>query len=132
MVPIILGALAVGTGVAVYRKHRKGAAMTPQRKQVFEAAVKSLKDPTKLQQLAAVFKKEGLAAEAVILNKRAAIFSASPEVIAQKKAVFKQAMKSDKPEAIAKVAQEFHKQGHFEVANQLRNYAKGLLKFKAA
>jgi hypothetical protein len=128
MIPVILGALAVGTGVAVYRKHKKGA-MTPQRKQVFEAAVKSLKDPVKLRTLADSFEKEGLKAEAVILRKRANIFSASPEVVAQKKAVFKAAMKSSKPEAVSKVAQEFHKQGHFEVANQLRNYAKGLLKF---
>ena len=130
MVPVILGALAVGTGVAIYKKHKKGG-MTPQRKQIFEAAIKTLKDPVKLRSLADSFDKEGLKAEATILRKRAAIFSASPEVVAQKKSVFKTAMKSSKPEAVTKVAQEFHKQGHFEVANQLRNYAKGLLHIKA-
>lgn len=131
MLPVILGALAVGTGVAVYKKHKKSAGMTPQRKQVFEAAVKTLKEPSKLHSLADAFKKEGLAAESLILKKRAELFSASPAVVEQKKAVFKQAMKSTKPDAVKAVANEFHKQGHFEVASQLRNYAKGLLKFKA-
>ncbi len=132
MIPVVLGALAVGTGVAVYRSHRKGSGMTPQNKQVFEAAIKTLKDPEKLNTLAAAFDKKGLKAEAIILRKRAAIFSAPPSVVAEKKAVFKKAMKSSKPEAVNKVAQEFHKQGHFEVANQLRNYAKGLFHVKSA
>jgi hypothetical protein len=126
-IPIVLGGAAA---YAAFKKWRKPSGMTPQRKQIFEAAMRTLKDPSKLRELAASFEKEGLKAEAGILRKRAALFSAPPAVRQARLQVFKQAMSSTKPEAVRVVAKEFHKKGAYEAASKLRNYAKGLVGFK--
>lgn len=123
--------LAIGTGVAVLAwKARKKQGMTPIRKKTFEAAMKTQKEPDKLHKLAAAFHKEGLKAEAAELRKRAAIFSAPPETIEKRKQVFKQAMSSNNPDAVKKVASAFHRMGHYEAAQKLRNYAKGIFHVK--
>lgn len=100
--------------------------MTPERKKMFEALVKTQKDPTVLEKAAAVFKKEGLKAEANVLSLRAKLFGAPPEVKAQRKEVFQKAMSSTDPNVVQRAIKAFHNMGHFEAANTLRRYGKGL------
>lgn len=129
IVPILVGAGLLG--VAYKATKKKG--MTPERKKVFEAAMRTLRDPAKLEQLADAFCKEGLKAECKELQKRANLMklaqSSDPKakaVLAGRKVAFKKAMSSTDPTAIKKVAAAFHNMGHYESAAKLRSYAKGL------
>ena len=129
IVPIVIAA-SVG---ALAWKHSKKKGMTPERKKVFEAAMRSLRDPAKLEALADAFCKEGLKAECKELQKRANLMKLSQSndpkakaVLAGRKVAFKKAMGSKDPGAIKKVAAAFHNMGHYESAAKLRNYAKGL------
>jgi hypothetical protein len=130
--PLFPLAIAGTVGIAAWRKFKKPPAMTDARKKIFEQAMKTLNDPTKLRTLATEFEKEGLKFQGAELRKRAAIFAAPPEVKAQRKAVFKKAMDSSNPTAIKKVAAAFHKVGHYESAAKLRDYARGLFKSQPA
>lgn len=125
MGPLIPIGIAGGLGLlAWHRSKRKG--MTPKRKKMFEALVKTQKDPDTLHKAASLFSKEGLKAEAAVLTKRAKLFGASPEVKAQRKEVFQKAMSSKNPNIVQKAIKAFHDMGHFEAANTLRRYGAGL------
>lgn len=126
--PIIPVAGVALLGAAAVRQYRKRDKMTPESKRVFEQAMKTLKDPAKLRTLAAAFDKEGLKPQGDELRKRAAIFAAPPKVQEQRRQVFKKAMNSNNPVAVKKVAAAFQKVGHYEGAQKLRNYARGLFK----
>lgn len=123
LIPIAVASLA---GYGAWRKFKKPAAMTPERKKIFEQAMRTLDDPEKLRKLADEFEKQKLKPQANELRKRAAIFAASPAVKEQRKQVFKKAMNSSNPTAIKQVAAAFHKVGHYEAAEKLRKYAQGL------
>jgi hypothetical protein len=124
IVPIVLAAGAA-YGVWRHKKHAKG--MTPIRKATFEAL---LKDPKvtadKLTTMAKEFEAAGLKAEGAELKKRASILTAPPATLEARKAAFKKAMNSTDQAAVKKMAEVFHKVGHYEAATKLRNYAKGL------
>ena len=124
-IPVVVGSLAA---YSAWRKFKKPPAMTPERKKIFEQAMKTLNEPDKLRKLADEFEKQGLKGQAAELRKRAAIFAASPAVKEQRRQVFKKAMNSNNPTAIKTVAAAFHKVGHYEAAQKLRNYARGLFK----
>ncbi len=128
IVPIVL---ALGTaGAVAWKKRHKKPTMTAQDKVIFDGALKDSKTlgADKLNTLAAAFEKKGAKAEAGELRKRATLLSAPPEVQEQRKTVFKQAMNSTNATGIQKVAEAFHKTGHYEAAAKLRKYAGGLLK----
>lgn len=125
--PLVPIAIAGVVGLAAWKATKKKG-MTPERKKIFDAAMRTLNDPVKLRTLADSFEKEGLKAEAGELRKRAAIFSAPKSVLEERKKVFKKAMDSKNPSAIKKVAAAFHKVGHYEAASKLRSYAKGFFK----
>jgi len=125
---IPLGIIAAMSAVAAWRvRNRKPKGLTPQRRAVFEGALATLKDPTKLRELADVYTKEGLTSEADILRKRAAIRELPKAVKLQRKAVFKKAINSKNPDAIREVAAAFAGEGCFGAARDLNAHAESLL-----
>lgn len=126
--PVVPVAVASLVGYGAWRQFKKPKAMTPERKKIFEQAMKTLDSPEKLRKLADEFDKQGLKAQGNELRKRASIFAAPPAVKEQRKKAFKKAMNSNNPVAIKTVAAAFHKVGHYEAAQKLRNYARGLFK----
>ncbi len=125
LLPVTILALMGGTGYVVYK--RKGK-MTPDRKKLFETAFETLKPPAKLRELANMFEKEGHKTEAELLRKRAALREQSPEKTAKERAIFKQAMSSNNPDAVMKIAKIFRDKGALGAAKKLENYANGLRK----
>jgi hypothetical protein len=132
LIPILLGGTLLA---ATYKVATKKKGMTPERKKVFDAAIRSLQEPSKLEELATSFEKEGLKAEGGELRKRANLLklakSTDPnhkQVVEGRKEAFKKAMSSKDPAAIKRVAEAFHKVGHYAHAATLRKYAKGLFK----
>ena len=127
--PIILAILGVSGlgGVAYYRKKvlKKGI-LTPDRKKAFDLAMTKVTDAAKLNKLSAIFKKEGLHAEAKMLQLRAKLRSL-PAVIRQgRQDIYRKALASKDPQTILKVAAAFEKEGATAAATELRNYASGL------
>jgi hypothetical protein len=126
LIPVVL--LASMSALAAWRvRNRKPKGLTPQRRAVFEGALVTLKDPTKLRELADVYTKEGLTSEADILRKRAAIRELPKAIKLQRKAVFKKAINSKNPDAIRDVAAAFAGEGCFGAARDLNAHADSLL-----
>jgi hypothetical protein len=97
-------------------------AWTPERKQIFEAAMNAdpPKSPDELRGLAEAFRKEGLTAQATLLEKRAALREAPADLKAKRKAVFTKAMQSNDPKAIRAVADAHEQVGAVGAAEMLR------------
>jgi len=122
LIPVALGGAALW---AWWRaKHKKG--MTPERKKIFEQAMKSLKEPEKLNTLADAFEKEGLKDEATQLRKRAKLRALPPDTQVARREAMKKALASKDPVAVEKVAAAFDKEGATGAAAKLRQYAAGL------
>ncbi len=123
--PILLPLAALG-GAAYFHKKSRHSCMTPARQQVYEAALKDLKDPVKLKSLADEFDKEGCAKEANMLRKRANLRELP---LAQQKArrqVFKTAIKSTNINGVEAVASAFEGEGATGAAEALRIHAAAL------
>jgi len=115
-------------GLAWWRvKKQKYGKMTPDRKKLFEEALKTMKDPVKLRSLADTYEKYGLKAEAKELRKRAALREAPAAVKEKRTEVFKKALDSTDPHKVSKVADAYHKIGAYGAADKLRKYASGLV-----
>jgi predicted negative regulator of RcsB-dependent stress response len=126
---VVIPALVVGLGgLAAWKVWKKKHRMTPERKKVYEAALKSLKDPVKLRELATAFDKENLKEEAELLRKRAALRELPADVKAGRRDAFKKGMASKDPTGIETLAKEFEKEGATGAAAALREYAAGLPK----
>jgi hypothetical protein len=125
--PVIPIAIAAGLGLAYYRVkgHKK---MTPERKKIFEAALKTIKDPVKLNALADSFQKEGLRAEAGELRKRAKVLALPPEKKQEYRQIYKQGLSASDPDKVNNLARAFHEKGLYGSAKNLRDYALGLVK----
>ena len=132
MIPLIPLLLLSTGGWYGYKYHQKRKAFTPERRAIYERAMNSAMPPEQLQTLAAAFEKEGLTAQALLLRKRAALRSAPPEVKAQRKAIFVQAMNSQNPDAILQVAQAHEDIGAVGAAQDLRFQAETLKAVKDA
>jgi hypothetical protein len=122
LIPIVLGAGAL----FAYKKAKKKTGMTPERKKVFEAAIKNLEDPKKLRALAATFDKEGLKAAGDELRKRAKLREMPPKKKEQRRQAYKKGMSSSNPEAVNKLATAFQAEGAYGAAQNLRDYSKGI------
>lgn len=122
LIPIVLGAGAL----FAYKKAKKKTGMTPERKKVFEAAIKNLEDPKKLRSLAATFDKEGLKAAGDELRKRAKLREMPPKKKEQRRDAYRKGMSSSNPEAVNKLAAAFQKEGAYGAAQNLRDYSKGI------
>jgi hypothetical protein len=135
MLPLILGLGSLVGGGLYVRHKRKPKGLTPERKRVYEEALKSLKDPDKLRQLADVFEKEGLKTEANMLRSRAGLRELPPEQKAARKVAFQAGMKTHKddgsvqnPDQVEKLAGAFLSQGATGNAAALKRHAEGLRK----
>jgi hypothetical protein len=124
-VALVLGApvllpLALAGG-AVGAHYYKKPCMTAERIKIYNQALASSKlTPTQLRSLADVFQKEGCVEQANHLRARAALREAPPEVHAARKEVFRKALNSNNPDAIAKVADAFKKIGADGAAAKLK------------
>ncbi len=125
MAPIIPIALGAGALLA-YKKAKKKKGMTPERKKIFEEAIKHLDDPAKLRKLAASFDKEGLKEAGNELRKRAQLREMPEPVKQARREAYKKGMSSTEPAKILKLANAFHKEGAYGAAQNLRDYAKGI------
>ena len=124
--PLLPATVAVAAALAAWRYKRKRG-LTPERRVIYESALKLVKDPAELRQLAKTFADEGLKAEADMLNKRAALRELPDSVKAARRQAFKDGMASKNPAAINKLADAFEKQGAVGAAANLRKYAAGLV-----
>lgn len=125
VLPLIVSSVG---GFAWWRvKKQKYGKMTPERKKLFEEALKTMTDPVKLRSLAGTYEKYGLKAEAKELRKRAALREAPAEVKQKRTEVFKKALDSTDPQKVSKVADAYHKIGAYGAADKLRKYAAGLV-----
>lgn len=125
VLPLIVSSVG---GFAWWRvKKQKYGKMTPERKKLFEEALKTMKDPVKLRSLANTYQKYGLKAEANELRKRAALREAPQTLKDERTKVFKKALDSTDPQGVSKVADAFHKIGAYGAADKLKKYALGLI-----
>ena len=125
LLPIVI-LLGAGTYLSVSRR-KKPAGMTAERRIIFDGLVNTeAQPPEHLQQMAAVFRGEGLEPQARLLEKRAAIRQLPPEKKKVYKDIFRQAMRSTDAQAILETADAFEGEGFTGNAKTLRKYASGL------
>ena len=126
--PIAVLSMVGAAGVAqTVRSKRKSSAQTAaERKVIYETALNSVKDSEKLRKLAAVFRKEGLPAEADMLEKRAALQDLPADVKQARRDAFRKGMTSTDVPKIMALADAFHAEGATGAAENLRKYAAGL------
>jgi hypothetical protein len=101
---------------------RKGE-MTPKRHLVFVRAMESIKAPDDLRELADAFHGEGLVQQAELLRRRADSRELPEEEQEKRRAVFRKAMASDKPDAIDACALAFARAGSIGAARALKEHA---------
>ncbi len=124
MIPLIPVVVLSGLGVWAYKKKRPG--MTPQRKAIYEAALRSLKDPIKLRGLADQFEKEGLKKEADLLRKRAALAELPKDQKIARKNAFRKGLLTADPKKAEHLANLFNQQGATGSAAKLFAHASAL------
>jgi hypothetical protein len=118
-----VGALAGGMLAKMSPKAKRGE-MTADRETTYrEAMGKEDATPEELEELATVFKAEGLLAEAEMLLGRASLRRLPPEILAQRKEIYRKAMTSDNPEEIREFASAFDAGHAFKGAESLRKHA---------
>lgn len=126
IVPIVIFVGLVGS--AAWRSMKRNPkGLTAERRAIYEGAISSLKEPEKLQELAAEFEREGLKEESAMLRKRAAVRNLPNNVKKQRKAIFRAGMKSKDPDAIKALAAQFGAEGCFGAERDLLERAETLL-----
>lgn len=127
-----LDPVTIGVGALIWAAFKKqtGSAsnhgvLTSERELIFNNAMEHA-EASRLVELAKLFEKDGLRAQAFWMRKRAAWRSRTPEVKAQHDAIFSQAMKSEKIEGILEVAKLFEEQTATIKAAALRERVKSL------
>ena len=125
LIPIAV-VLGTATLYRIYRRPRR-VGMTGKRKQIYESALVTLKQPEKLRALAAAFEGEGLIAEADLLKKRAAIRELPKSKREERRAIFRRAIQSSNIPAIRAVADEFRAAGCTGAAANLYQHADSLV-----
>lgn len=126
LIPVGIG-LLVGTAAWAQFGREKSHQMTPERQRIYDAAIRSLKDPVGLEQLGEAFKSQGLHAEGDLLLKRAALRRLPKAQKEANRVKFRTAMTSKDPKEVLSVAEEFESRGATGAAFELRRYARGLL-----
>jgi len=117
-----------GGAYAAHKYRKKG--MTPERKAIFEAALRNPPDPEKLRKLANEFEKEGLKKEADLLRKRANLRELPKDQKIARSNAFRAALNSTDIAKVEKMAQVFHAQGATGSAGQLYKHAASLRKLQ--
>jgi hypothetical protein len=119
----VVGALAGGALAKMAPRAKRGE-MTPDRETAYrEAMGRETATPEELEELAETFKAEGLVAEAEMLFNRASLRRLPPEIIAQRKDIYRKAMTSDNPEEIREFASSFDAGHAIKGAESLRKHA---------
>jgi len=125
--PIVLPAVAAGSALYYYKKSKDpNCAMTPERKKIYEEALKSLKDPVKLEELALGFEKGGCPKQAELLRKRAKLRTLPKDVQKGRKEALKAGYNSTDPKAVETLAAAFEGEGATGAAEGLRVHASAL------
>lgn len=125
LIPIAV-VLGTATLYRIYRRPRR-VGMTGKRRQIYEAALVTLKQPDKLRALATAFEGEGLIAEAELLRKRASIKELPKSKREERRAIFRRAIQSSNIPAIRAVADEFRAAGCTGAAANLYAHADSLV-----
>lgn len=125
LIPVAI-VLGTATLYRIYRRPRR-VGMTGKRRQIYESALVTLKQPEKLRALAAAFEGEGFIAEADLLKKRAAIKELPKSKREERRAVFRKAIQSSNIPAIRAVANEFRAAGCTGAAANLYQHADSLV-----
>lgn len=125
LAPVVVITLAC---VAAVRGSRKRGVMTPDRKIVYETALRELKDPDGLRTLAKAFEEAGFKPEGALLRKRAALRELPAETKEARRAVFRRALQSTNADGVENVARAFLSEGASAAASKLFAYATGLRK----
>lgn len=124
---IALPVIIAAAGVALWKRRKRQQPMSPQHQKIYNAAISgSLKDPTKLRALSAVFAGEGYVAQAKLLNQRAAIRELPRSVAKQRNLIFRRALRSRNKAGVMHLSSVFEKEGCTGAAARLREYASGL------
>ncbi len=105
---------------------QKVGVMTPERKFIFNAIMKTETNPAKLLRISKEFRKEGLIEEADALKARSELPNVSGEMRARYEGAFRKAMMSGDPDAVEKVASAFQQKGMGATCEMLNGYARGL------
>lgn len=127
ILPAILGL----SGLAAFFSKRKPAGynvdptIAAQRRTVYEAAL-NCKNPTSLREISAAFRKEGCHIEADQLDRIVGRLELAPEVLEQRRIVFKKLMASTDPIQVRDAAIVFEQNGCPGAAANLVRYAQGL------
>lgn len=124
IIPVAVAGLA---GINYLKRPKDYGVMTPNRSSLYNAALSgSLKDPGKLDKLAAAFETNGLSEQAKLLRQRATLRRLPDSVKEARKAAFRKAMQSKNKPVILEMADAYDKQGCTGAALRLREYASGL------
>ncbi len=134
--PIGIGLLTLVAWFTTRGRAKNGAAgkstmageMTPERQIIYQTALSTTKDPLELQKLAAAFRKEGLVAQAILLDKRAKLRTLPDEVKEARRQIYREAMDQTDPDKVEKLADAFEKEGATGAAAALKEYAQSLRK----
>lgn len=125
--PIGVGLLAGWAWYAKSKRENAPPSVVAERKKIFETALNSKLEASQLKELAAAFHKVGMKAEGSLLEKRAALREAPESVTAERREIFKRAMKQRDPKVVLETAEAFDELGATGAAANLREYAKGLM-----
>jgi hypothetical protein len=126
LIPVIvgLGILSVFKGK---NKDSRAGKMTAERTHLFQSALRSnTLTPDAYEKLADGFEQQGLAAEAILLRKRAKLRGMTPEERKVRKDIFRKALACQDPDAVERVAAVYESQGATGSARRLRMQAIGL------
>lgn len=124
---LLEGSIVALVGLAWWRAgSRKPPELTPERKDIFDAAMNDLHDAGKLRDLASSFHEAGLTSEANALRMRANLEEVPEPLKKARRAAYRKAMTSHDPDAVADLAKEFEKIGALGAARDLRTYSRGL------
>ncbi len=120
LIPVAVGGLIA---IAAVVQAKRAPKMTEERREIYESALRNLKDPEKLDELATVFTQYGLVREGTLLKKRANLRRLPEAVKIERRAIFKKAVTSKNPNAVLSVAAAFENEGCTGAAVNLRRYA---------
>jgi len=122
--PILICVLIL---VAVARGGKPKFEMTPERRVVFDSAMRKLRDPVKLRELAQVFEELGGGDPwGGLLRKRAALRERPKDVRDAHRDVFRKTLLCKEPSVVDEIAQAFEEMGATGCAARLYAVAKGL------
>lgn len=125
LIPIVLGVLATGAFIKAGRRGPK-ALKDSERAEItviYDTLINGKYDPETYRRFATEFRVQGMVVEADMLDKRATLREMTAEEKAQRRAIFKKGMASQKPEIMRELAEEFERSGATGAAADLRNKA---------